>query len=143
MADVYVYCFTGWNDAKDGRTGSPRRATLEAIKELGDPIMESQIVVDDAELDPNGFFYGDVANDADPAEGVKSEIKSLNLRAAAREREALKLEEAKSGAHKYMLQLESRELRKQAKELQKQYDSDADESDNDEFLQFGSSPSAG
>ncbi|HEY0749298.1 MAG TPA: hypothetical protein VGD63_21540 [Steroidobacteraceae bacterium] len=143
MADVYVYCFTGWNAGKDASSGSTRRATLETIKDLGDPIMESQIVVDDAELDANGFFDGDVANDADPAEGVRSEIKSLNLRATSRDCEAQALEEAESGAHKYMLRLESRELRKQAKQLQKQYDSDAGESDNDEFRQFDSSPSAG
>ena len=138
MADVYVYCFTGWNDAKDLSSGSPRRATLETIKRLGDPIMESQIVVDDAELDTNGFFDGAVSNDADPTEGVKSEIKSLHLRAASRDSEALKLEEAESGAHKYMLRLESRELRKQAEQLQKQCDANTDE-----FLQFGSSSSAG
>jgi hypothetical protein len=141
MADVYVYCFTGWNDANDVSSGSPRRATLETIKEFGEPIMESQIVVDDAELDSNGFFDGAVSN-ADPA-GVKSEIKSLNLRAASRDSEALKLEEAESGAHKYMLRLESRELRKQAEHLQKQCDSGTDHSENDEFPQFDSSSSAG
>jgi hypothetical protein len=142
MADVYVYCFTGWNGATDVSSGSPRRATLETIKAFGEPIMESQIVVDDAELDTNGFFDGGVSN-ADPAEGVKSEIKSLNLRAASRDSEALKLEEADSGAHKYMLRLESRELRKQAEQLQKQCDSGTDHSENDDFLQFDSSSSAG
>ncbi|MEA3138215.1 MAG: hypothetical protein QOK23_384 [Gammaproteobacteria bacterium] len=143
MTDVYVYCFTGWDGSKDVSTRSQRRATLETIKGLGEPIMESQIVVDDAELDTNGFFHGDVANDAHPTEGVRSEIKSLNLRAASRDSQALNLSEAASGADKYMLQLESRELRKQAQQLQKQYESGTDKSGFDEFLRFGHSPSAG
>ena len=129
MADVYVYRFTGW----DGPTRpdiKSRLATLETIKEIGDPIMESQIVVDDAELDSNGFFYGSAANNSDPTEDLTSEIHSLNLRADSRDCEALKLDEA-SGASKYMLQLESRELRKQSQKLQRhqrQYESAAAES---------------
>jgi hypothetical protein len=146
MADVYVYRFTGW----DGPTQSDiksRRATLETIKEIGDPIMESQIVVDDAELDSKGFFYGSVANDSDPMQDLTSEIHSLNLRADARDSEALKLDET-SGASKYMLQLESRELRKQAHKLHRQQQSElataeaADHSDMPEF-QLGASPTAG
>jgi hypothetical protein len=147
MADVYVYRFTGW----DGPTQSDvksRRATLETIKEIGDPIMESQIVVDDAELDSKGFFYGGVANDSDPAEDLTSEIRSLNLRADARDSEALKLDEA-SGASKYMLQLESRELRKQAHKLHRQQMQSelaaAEAADHSDMLEFqlGASPTAG
>jgi hypothetical protein len=77
-------------------------------------------VVDEGELDARGFFCGHVANDSDPAEDLTDEITSLYLRAAARDSEALNLDEATSGAHKYMLQLESRELRKQAQVLQRQ-----------------------
>ena len=94
--------------------------------------------MDEAELDTNGFFHGDVANDADSAKSVKSEINSLNLRAASRDSEVRNLDKADSGAHKYMLQLESRELRKQAQRLQKQCDSDTGE-----FAQFGGSPTTG
>jgi hypothetical protein len=61
-----------------------------------------------------------VANDSDPTEYLTDEINSLYLRAAARDSEALNLDDATSGAHKYMLQLESRELRKQAQVLQRQ-----------------------
>jgi hypothetical protein len=152
MADVYVYRFTDWEGATTPDV-KRRRATLQTIKELGDPIMESQIVVDDAELDSNGFFCGSVANDSDPTEDLTSEINSLNLRAAARDSEALKLEEATGGAHKYMLQLESRELRKQAQKLQRQQKQQrqsefaAAESgvhiDMMEFAQLGGSPTAG
>ena len=118
MADVYVYRFKGWDGPTESDVRS-RRATLETIKEIGDPIMESQIVVDEGELDAHGFCCS-VANDSDPAEDLTDEINSLYLRAAARDSEALNLDEATSGAHKYMLQLESRELRKEAQVLQRQ-----------------------
>jgi hypothetical protein len=119
MADVYVYRFKGW----DGPTESDvrnLRATLETIKEIGDPIMESQIVVDDGELDSKGFFRGSVANDSSATEDLTNEINSLFLRALARDSEALNLDETSGGAQKYMLQLESRELRKQAQVLLRQ-----------------------
>jgi hypothetical protein len=147
MADVYVYCFVGWDGpVADGRPR--RRATLETIKAIGDPIMESQIVVDDAELDSGGFFLGS-ANDSHPGENVRNEIKSLNLRAASRDAEALAITDgdAGGGVRKYMLQLESRELRRQAKKLQRQCDAAAAESDVQadarDFAQFGGSPTAG
>jgi hypothetical protein len=153
MADVYVYRFTGWEGATTQPDATRRRATLQTIREIGDPIMESQIVVDDAELDAHGFFCGSVANDSDPTEDLTNEINSLNLRADARDSEALILEEATGGAHKYMLQLESRELRKQAHKLQRQQKQQrqselaaaesADRNDMLDFGQLGSNPTAG
>jgi hypothetical protein len=151
MADVYVYRFTGW-DGPSQPDAKSRRATLETIKEIGDPIMESQIVVDDGELDSDGFFCGSVANDPDPAEDLANEIHSLNLRASARDSEALKLDEAAGGADKYMLQLESRELRKQAQKLQRHQNQQrhaesaaAVSADPGDMLKFplGASPTAG
>jgi hypothetical protein len=148
MADVYVYRFTGWNGLSQPKIRG-RRATLETIKEIGDPIMESQIVVDDAELDSNGFFCGSVANDPDPAEDLANEIHSLNLRASARDSEALKLDEASGGADKYMLQLESRELRKQAQKLQRHENhlrhAESAAAESADMLEFplGASPTAG
>jgi hypothetical protein len=145
MADVYVYRFTGWGGPSQADV-KRRRATLETIKEIGEPIMESQIVVDDGELDSDGFFCGSVANVPDPAEDLANEIHSLNLRASARDSEALKLDEASAGADKYMLKLESRELRKQAHKLQHHQNSGAAESaDPREMpqLQLGASPTAG
>jgi hypothetical protein len=147
MTDVYVYRFIGWDGPTEADIGSRRRATLETIREIGDPIMESQIVVDDAELDSNGFFCDNVANDPSSTAAVRNEIKSLNLRAAARDAEALDLDDAAAGARKYMLQLESRELRRQAQKLQNQYEFAAAESDNltglPEFAELGVSPTAG
>jgi len=151
MADVYVYRFTGWEELRPD--AKKRRATLETIREIGDPIMESQIVVDEAELDSHGFFCGSVANDPDPTEDLANEISSLNLRADARDCEALKLDEASGGAQKYMLQLESRELRKQAHKLQRQQNQQrqselaaaesGNRSDMLDFAQLGSSPAPG
>jgi hypothetical protein len=129
MTDVYVYRFIDWDGLMEANARS-RRATLETIKELGRPIMESQIVVDDAELDSKGFFSGTVADDRHSTEAVANEINSLNMRAASRDAEALELDDATAGARRYMLHLESRELRKQARLLQKQYEFAAAESDN-------------
>jgi hypothetical protein len=126
MADVYVYRFIGGDGSNEANGPTQRRATLETIKAIGDPIMESQIVVDEAELDSSGFFWDSVANDVDPAEEARHEIKSLHLRAAARDREGQILaDDAAGAAHKYMLQLESRELRKQAKKLEERCDAGA------------------
>src|ERR1700732_4835030 len=131
MTDVYVYCFIERDGSAQTNGHARPRATLETIKAIGDPIMESQIVVDDAELDSRGFFLGSVANDLRPSEDVRNEIRSLNLRAAARDSEALTLaDDAAGAARKYMLQLESRELRKQAKSLQRQCDDAAAQSDH-------------
>jgi hypothetical protein len=131
MTDVYVYCFIETDGPAETNGHAGRRATLETIKAIGDPIMESQIVVDDAELDSRGFFLGGVANDSRPSEDVRNEIRSLNLRAAARDSESLAVaDDAAGAARKYMLQLESRELRKQAKKLQRQGDDAAAQSEH-------------
>jgi hypothetical protein len=150
MTDVYVYCFIDRDGPAETNGHARPRATLETIKAIGDPIMESQIVVDDAELDSRGFFLGSVANDSRPSEDVRNEIRSLNLRAAARDREGLILaddDDAAGSAHKYMLQLESRELRKQSKKLQRQCDDAAAQSDHQagapEFGQLDASATAG
>jgi hypothetical protein len=143
MADVYVYRFIGRDGSTKPGPNSGRRATLDTIKAYGDPIMDSQIVVDDGELDSEGFFYESVVNHPNSEASATNEIKSLNLRAASRDAEALDLD-SEAGAQKYMLHLESRELRKQAQKLQKQYEFAAAESDNAaDFEQFGVSPTAG
>jgi len=148
MTDVYVYCFTETDGPAQTNGHARPRATLETIKAIGDPIMESQIVVDDAELDSRGFFLGSVANDSRPSEDVRNEIRSLNLRAAARDNEALTVaDDAAGAARKYMLQLESRELRKQAKKLQRQCEDAAAQSDDQagapDFGQLDASATAG
>jgi hypothetical protein len=117
MTDMYVYCFI----APDGSSGTDnalymRAATLEAIKGRGEPVMESQLVVDDSEVDGEGFLlrFGVSTNEIDD---LWSQIRSLKLRAESRDKEVLTLDEEAEGQRKYMLQLESRELRAQAQKL--------------------------
>jgi hypothetical protein len=117
LTDAYIYYFM----VRDGLTGeiarSLRRATLAAIKRIGEPIMESQIVADITEIDGDGFAIDDVTDGSPPPGDVTSEIRSLQLRADSRDVRALSLNEATEGEDKYMLQLESRELRSQARKL--------------------------
>jgi hypothetical protein len=119
MTDMYVYNFVGPEgpDGKDAR--STRAATLEAIEGRGEALMETQIVVDQSELDADGFLlrFGISTNAID---NLWSEIRSLGLRAESRDTEALKLNESTEGQRKYMLHLESRELRGQARTLKAQ-----------------------
>jgi hypothetical protein len=120
MTDVYVYYFVRRRGPVDDESVSKRRATLEAIKSIGKPIMESQIVVDHTEVDGNGFQIGGVDHESHPMDDRWPQIRSLERRAAARDCEALQLNEMTDGSRKYLLGLESRELRRQAQVLRKQ-----------------------
>jgi hypothetical protein len=76
--------------------------------------MESQLVIDDSELDEEGFLVTAVGNDSNEIDDISAQIWSLEVRAASRDNEAIDTTE---GAEKYMLSLESRELRRQAQSL--------------------------
>ena len=116
MCDVYVYCFRTLHP--DGKQLlSTRLATLEAIKDRGDPVMESQIVVDHTELDGDGFLVVTFDCDSVAIEDVTAQIRSLEVRATSRDNEALV---STDGIEQYMLSLESRELRNQARNLKRQ-----------------------
>jgi hypothetical protein len=147
MADAYVYCFTALDEITGERVSSERRATLETIKGLGEPIMESQIVVDTSELDHNGFLVADVTNGEHPIDDMTGEIRSLKLRADSRDRAALKMNDSAEGEDKYMLNLESRELRKQARRLDNQRSEmlagEVNEKTEPDFTQFGADPATG
>jgi hypothetical protein len=119
MCDAYVYYFMAWKDAADEKALSKRLATLEAIKGKGEPIMESQIVVDDSELDGDGYFNAQVGRGSDAVNDLSAQIWSLEARAASRDLEASKLNEGSEGKDKYMLSLESRELRGQARKFRR------------------------
>jgi hypothetical protein len=120
MADAYVYYFTNL-DISTGKTVlSKRLATLEAIKGRGEPVMETQTTVDQTELDSDGFLVGRSVGGSDPGDELWGEIRSLILRATSRDREALELDESTEGRLKYLLSVESRELRNQARQLQKE-----------------------
>ena len=120
MTDKYVYYFMRSSGPAGQPTLSKRRATLEAIKGKGDPVMESQIVVDHTEVDSNGFLIGGTSNDAPAMDELWAQIRSLERRANSRDIEARAIDESTDGTRKYMLSLESRELRAQALKLKKQ-----------------------
>jgi len=117
MCDVYVYYFMGPEDAAGKNTLSKWPATLDAIRGKGEAVMESQIVVDDTELDGNGYFIARVGYDSYAVNDLSAQIWSLEVRAASRDIEASRLNDTTEGKEKYMLQLESRELRSQARIL--------------------------
>jgi hypothetical protein len=120
MSDIYVYYFMRSGGLPGGRVLSKRRATLETIKGRGEAVMESQIVVDQTEVDDNGFLIGGVGDEAHPLDELWVQIRSLERRACSRDSEALTLNEKAEGERVYMLRLESRELRNQAERLKKQ-----------------------
>lgn len=120
MTDKYVYYFI-----RRGPTGknivSNRQATLETIKDMGEAVMESRTVVDHTEVDGNGFLIGGADSESSPLDELWTQIRSLERRANSRESEALKLDERTAGERKYMLRVESRELRKEAERLKKHH----------------------
>ncbi len=120
MVDMYVYRFMRRRGSAGQDILSERLATLEAIKGRGEAVMESQLVVDHTEVDDNGFFIDGFGSESHPTDGLWSQIRSLERRANSRDREAMPLSESAEGARIYLLRLESRELRKQARKLQKQ-----------------------
>jgi hypothetical protein len=120
MTDVYVYYFMRNHGPAREKSISKRRATLETIKKMGEPVMESQTVVDQTEVDSNGFMIGGVDNESHPMDEHWAQIRSLERRANSRDCEARQLNESTDGSRKYMLSLESRELRNQAHNLRSQ-----------------------
>jgi hypothetical protein len=119
MTDMYVYFFMRRHGPSGEKLLSKRRATLEAIKNMGEPVMESQIVVDHTEVDGNGFLIGGVDDELHPMDERWAQIRSLERRAHSRDCQARQLEESTDGRLRYMLSLESRELRSQAQRLKK------------------------
>jgi hypothetical protein len=120
MTDAYVYRFKGLNGLSNEGPDDNRRATLDTLKGRGDPVMESQTIVDQSELDHEGFFASNSSNESPSVDNVTAEIRSLGLRSKSRDFEARDLVDLCDGQRKYMLQLESRELVKQAKHLSNQ-----------------------
>jgi hypothetical protein len=119
MCDVYVYNFIRTTSSGD-RLVSNRRATLERIETEGEAVMASQLVVDHTEVDDNGFVIGHANADSHPMDALWAQIRSLERRAQSRDNEALELDGVSEAAGRYMLSLESRELRKQAQALKAQ-----------------------
>jgi hypothetical protein len=120
MTDVYLYHFT-WCDGATGENRvSVRRGTLEAIKGKGEPLMASQIVVDHTELDGDGFLRAGIGNESSEVNDLTAQIASLELRATSRDSQAQSMNDDTEGRDKYMLSLESRELRREVRTLKSQ-----------------------
>jgi hypothetical protein len=148
MTDMYVYYFMRCRGPAGEEILSKRRATLDAIKGKGEAVMESQIVVDHTEVDANGYVIGGVGNESHPMDQLWTQIRSLELRANSRDSEGLNLDESAEGELKYMLRLESRELRGQSKQLKEQLggtriDMLGNGAVRKNFLEFGHSPATG
>jgi hypothetical protein len=118
MPDAFVYYFLVRDRATGKLVSSKRRATLEAIKSKGEPLMESEMAVDASEVDAAGFLVSRFVGSADPTDELWGEIRSLKLRADSREREANQLPESSDRERKLRLCAESRELRGRAARLQ-------------------------
>lgn len=139
MCDVYLYYFIASNGPNGENVLSTRPASLEAIKGRGEPVMESQIVVDHTELDGDGFLVAAVGSELRRINDNTAQIRSLEVRAASRDNEAIT---STDQIEKYMLSLESRELRKQARFLKNQptesMSGEADfRTDARDFIHFG------
>lgn len=118
MPDAFVYHFL-IRDRSTGRlVSSKRRATLEAIKSKGEPLIESRMAVDASEIDADGFLVSRSVSGSDPTDELWGEIRSLRLRAGSREREARQLSESTEREQRLILCAESRELRHRADRLQ-------------------------
>ena len=139
MTDVYVYYFTA---GPGGKNISSKRATLETIKGKGEPVMESQIVVDHTQLDGSGFLTVGVGYDSSAVNDFATQIHSLELRAASRDSEALMLDDRAECKEKYMLNLESQELRRQVRNLKNQRTElmAAQRGDAKDIVDFGGNP---
>jgi hypothetical protein len=119
MADVSVYYFMRRRGPAGEKILSKRMATLETTRGMGEPVMESRILVDHTEVDSNGFLIGGVDNESRPMDEDWAQIRSLERRANSRDCEALQLNKSTEASRKFMLGLESRELRNQAQKLKK------------------------
>jgi CHAD domain-containing protein len=86
---------------------------------MGEPVLESRLVVDHTEVDANGFLTGRASEDAHPVHDLWAQARSLESRASSRDFEAQQLEGLADGERRNRLREESRELRDQAEALRK------------------------
>jgi hypothetical protein len=117
VSDVYVYHFYPFAVDGKGRSRSLFSATLTAIDNVGSPIMESQAVVDASQLTEEGYLVPSTGFGSLAITQLSAEIKSLEIRAAARDLLAHSMDSKADEAAIYMLSLESRHLRRQAQRL--------------------------
>ena len=115
MCDTYIYYFVMSNSRTGDNMRSAHPATLEVIERRGgEPLMNTQLVVDHTQLDADGFLVAA----GDDTNAIAIQIWSLETRAASRDDRAETITDERD---KYMLSLESRELRKQARVLRSRH----------------------
>jgi hypothetical protein len=90
---------------------------LAAIEKMGRPIMESQIVVDASEVSAEGLLGAAIACGSSKITRLSASIKSLELRAEARNLQAISMNANSDGAAIYIMSLEISHLRQEAKKL--------------------------
>jgi hypothetical protein len=117
MSDVYVYNFYPFAVGSERPSRSLLSATLTTIETIGIPIMESQDVVDESQVTTEGYLVPSAGFGSHEITQLSAEIKSLELRAAARDLQAHSMDAGADEAAIYMLSLESRHLRRQAQKL--------------------------
>jgi hypothetical protein len=117
MSDVYVYNFYPFTVGGEKQSRSLFSATLTTIEAIGTPIMESQGVVDASQLTTEGYLVPPPGFEPHEITQLSAEIKSLEIRAEARDLLAHSLDAGADEAAIYMLSLESRHLRRQAQKL--------------------------
>lgn len=117
MSDVYVYHFYPFGVGGEGRSRSLFAATLTAIHQVGTPIMDSQVVVDASQLTAEGYLLPSIGFGSPALTQLSAEIKSLEMRVAARDLLAHSMDSKTDEAAIYMLRLESRHLRREAQSL--------------------------
>ena len=79
--------------------------------------MASQLVVDQTQLDADGFLVATVSRETE-IDAIAAQIWCMETRAASRDKRAIASSDEKE---KYMLRLESRELLKQARALKSRH----------------------
>jgi hypothetical protein len=113
VSDVHIFYFMVWDRATGGNVLFARPATLEAIMGRGEPVLESQIVVDHTDLDANGFLITGAGDDS-PAFDDQTAQDGCD-------REMLESHRSAPGNADYLHDADSREPRTQSSPLKKQH----------------------
>jgi hypothetical protein len=117
VGDIYVYHFVPFAIEGSVNSRSSFAATLATIEKLGSAIMDSQIVVDASQINADGFLIPALGFGSHELTTLSAKIKTLELRAAARDHQAQAMSPKSDDAAIYMLSLESRHLRQKARRL--------------------------
>jgi hypothetical protein len=113
VSDVHIFYFMIWDRATGGNVLFARPATLEAIMGRGEPVLESQMVVDHTDLDANGFLITGAGDDSPAFDDQAAQD--------GRDSEALESHRSAPGNDEYLHNPDSRAPRTQSPPLKKQH----------------------